>query len=447
MIRRNQEVISTLKIAAITIALAFLAVASFAQLTTPTVARMGNGLTVILLENHSSELVAVDIWVRAGSANETPKTNGISHFIEHLVFGSTLKRRPGDTDLEMESVGATLSAKTSRDWAHFTTTVSSRYLSKALEVLADAIMNAQFLNQEVERERLILLDELSRLESDPIEVCKRNIAAAVFGSHPYALPIQGTTESIKTITREDILEYYRKYYVPQNIAVVIVGDIDTQKALSEVGKAFQGFTRGSEVKLDLPDIQPPTRQTIKRVESVFKQTYLTIGFLGPRGSDYEDVCAVDVLLSHLGYGYRSWLETEIMDKMGLATAVSADFLTQRDRGMITLFAATNNTNLEKVQELIFARIAEIRTRGISEQELAGAKRSLLGRYAFQNETVEGIANSLGFYFAVSEADFAVKYIGCVQSVTNQDIIRVAQKYMDPDRAVILILSPKEEVPQ
>ena len=420
-----------------------MASACYAQLALPVVTKMGNGLTVILLENHSSELVAVDIWVKAGSSNETPKNNGVSHFIEHLVFGSTLKRRPGDMDVEMESIGGVLSARTSRDWAHFSTTVSSRYLAKALDVLADAMMNAQFPEHEIQRERFVLLDEIRRLESDPVEVCKTTIASMVFGAHPYGLPIQGSTDSIKAITREDVLNYYHEYYTPNNAAVVLVGDIDPQKALSEVGKAFQGWSASTKPQPQLPEAQPLNERVVKRVEGTFKQTYLTIGFLGPRGSDYEDVCATDVLLSYLGYGYRSWLEDEVTNKMGLASAVSADFLTQRDQGMITIFAATTRANVEKVRDLVFDKITEIRTRGIPDESLALAKRSLLGRYAFQNETVEGIANSFGFYFAVSEPEFAVKYVNCVQAVRNEDIIRVAQKYLDPDRAAIMLLAPKE----
>ncbi len=420
-----------------------LGAACHAQFGMPAVTKMGNGLTVILLEDHSSELVAIDVWVKAGSANETPKNNGVSHFIEHLIFGSTLKRRAGDMDLEMESVGGVLNARTSQDWAHFYTTVSSRYLSKALEVLADALMNAQFTEHEVQRERMVLLDEISRLEAHPVEMCKMAVASAVFRSHPYALPIQGTRESIKTITREDILNYYHQHYSPNNTALVIVGDIEPQKALLEVGKAFQGWPSTTPPLPQFPDLEPPKERIVKRIESSFKNTYLTLGFLGPRGSDYEDVCATDVLLSYLGYGYRSWLEDEVMNKQALADAVSADFLTQRDRGMITVFAATSLANLDKVRDLILEKIADIRTRGISEASLNLAKQSLLGRYAFQNETVEGIANSLGFYFAVSEPAFAIKYINCVQSVTNDDIIRVAQKYLDPERAVILIMTPKE----
>jgi len=416
---------------------------SRAQPSAPTITRMGNGLTVVLIEDHATELVGVDVWVKAGSGNESAKNNGVSHFIEHMVFGATQKREPGDMDLEMESVGAVLNAHTSRDWAHFDTTVSSRYLAKALNVLADALSNAQFRELDLQRERLVLLDEVRKLQSDPIEVCKAAIAAEVFGSHPYGLPVQGTPDTIRTIKRQDVLDYYQKYYVAKNTAVVLVGDIDPQQALTEIGRAFQGYSSAPAPEPVPAEMTPIPKPVSKRAEVPFKLTYLTIGFLGPPGSDYSDVCATDVLLAYLGFGYRSWMEEELKGKMGLASQTSADYLTQKQRGLISFFAATTQANVEKAMGAIFARLAALRSEGIPESSLALAKRSLLGQYAFQNETYAGLANSLGFYFTVSEPEFAVKYPGCVQAVTNQDIIRVAQKYVDPNRVVILVMAPKQ----
>ena len=417
--------------------------ACHSQPASPTITRMGNGLTVILLEDHATELVGVDVWVKAGSGNENASSNGVSHFIEHMVFGATQKRQPGDMDLEMESVGAVLNAHTSRDWAHFDTTVSSRYMSKALDVLADALSNAQFRENDLQRERMVLLEEVRKQQIDPIEVCKAAIAARVFGSHPYGLPVQGTPDTIRAITRQQVLDYYHTYYVPRNTAVVLVGDIEPQRALTEIGRAFQGYSNVPAPEPVPSEIKPIAAQVNERIESQFKQTYTTVGFLGPPGSDAADVCATDVLLAYMGFGYRSWMDDQLGGKMRIADATSADFLTQKQRGMITMFAATTDANLDKVKGAIFAKIAAIRTEGIPEGGLAVAKRSLLGQYAFQNETVGGVANSLGFYFAVSEPGFAVKYVSCVQAVTNQDIVRVAHKYLDPGQAVVLVFAPKQ----
>lgn len=427
----------THKLLLLIIPLCLLAVCCAAETGSLSITRMGNGLTVILEEDHATDLVGVDVWVKAGSGSETIANNGVSHLIEHLVFGATAKREPGDMDLEMESLGATLDAHTSRDWSHFNTTVSSRYLPKALDVLADAVTGAAFREEDLGRERLIILDEIAKKEANPIAVCKDYLAKELYGKHPYSLPIEGTRESLIKITRQDILDHYHKFYVPSNIAIVLVGDIDAQRAVAEIGRAFQGFPSAPLPEVKPEEIAPPAKQITKAIKGHFKLNYLAIGFLGPKGADYEDVCATDVMLTYLGFGYRSWMEDELQKRMGLAVDVSADFLTQKEQGMISLIAAATDSNIDKARGAIFARIASLGSEGIPENDIALAKRSLLGQFAFQKETYGGRANSIGFYYAAFEPEFDTKYITCVQAVMNKDIIRAARRYLDPDRAVVL----------
>src|SRR5450759_935401 len=167
---------------------------------------MGNGLTVILQEDHAAELVGIDVWVKAGSRFETTKNNGVSHLIEHLLFGATQKRQAGDMDREMESLGATLDAHTSFDFAHFSTTVSSRYLLKALDVFSDAVNDSQFRQADIDRERMVILDEITRKTANPTSVCHDLLAKQLYGDHPYSLPIEGTWNSVRQITRDEVLD-------------------------------------------------------------------------------------------------------------------------------------------------------------------------------------------------------------------------------------------------
>jgi zinc protease len=415
---------------------------AFCQTATPSVSKMGNGLTAVLLEDHAAPLVGVDVWVKAGSGRETVANNGVSHFIEHLVFGATAKREPGQMDLEMESIGAALDARTSKDWAHFSTTVSSRYLAKALDVLADAVSSARFREQDIDAERLVILDEIAKKEADPRKVCTDYLAAEIYGKHSYALPIEGTGDSIRKITRQEIVDYYQANYTPGNIAVSLVGDFDPQKAMVEIGRAFQGRSAAAPPASPPVEIPAISEQVNKTLPSKFKSYYLAIGFLGPKSSDSGDVCATDVLLSYLGIGYRTWMAEELRDKQKLVTDASADYLTQREPGLISLVAATTADNLDKTKAAIFDQLAAIRKDGIPQDSLSVAKRSLLGVSAFQNETYGGLANWYGFYWAAGDVEFATKYMPAIQSVTNDDIIRVAKKYLDPQHAVVLVLKPE-----
>ena len=414
-----------------------------AQAPSASIVQADNGLTMILQEDHSADLVAVDVWVKAGSANETEKNSGVSHFIEHLAFGATAKRKAGQMDLEMESLGATLDAHTSQDWAHYATTVSPRYLSKALEVLGDAITHAQFEQAGVDAERPVLLEEIIKKLTNPIAMCRTQLQSLLYGTHPYSRPTEGVPNSVGEISREVILDYYHKHYVPGNIAVVLVGDFDPQRVTGEVNKAFADLPKAPPPNVPAPPIALIAKQTIKTVKAPLKLNYVAIGFLGPAAADTKDVCATDALLTYLGFGYHSWMSDELKDKMGLASEVSVEFLTQKQPGMISLVAAVSGADVSKTRDAIFAKLADVRKLGIPEGNLALAKRSLLGQFAFQNETYAGRANSLGFYFAIADPQFAGKYIDCVQSVTNDDVIRAAQKYFDPDHAVVLLMGPDQ----
>jgi len=414
-----------------------------AQTSTYKVTRMGNGLTVILQEDHAVELVGIDVWVKAGSAMEMPDTNGISHLIEHLAFGSTNKHKAGEIDLEMESLGATLDARTSRDWAHFSTTVSSRYLPKALDILSEIVTGAQFDQKEMEREQLIVADEIAKKQIRPMEVCKDYLTKELYQDHPYALPIEGTEDIVNKLTRQQIIDHYHNLYTAPNMAVVLVGDFESQRAVNEIGRAFQSLPNKPVQEQKPAEVTPPAAQVYKTFNAPYKFDYLGIAFLGPSGGDYADVCAVDLLLTYLGFGNCNWMKDELGKKLGLAAEASTDFLTQKYPAMISLIAATSDVNLEQTQKAIFAEIERVRQQGIPEGSLALAKRELLGEYAFQNETYGGRASTAGFYFAVSDSQFADRYIECIQSVTNDDIIRTAKKYLDPDKAVIVTLQPDQ----
>lgn len=435
-----------LRLATVFVIIILLASELIAQpVSPPSIVRMGNGLTLILQEDHAAELVGIDVFVKAGSRYETAKNNGVSHFIEHLLFGATQKRQAGDMDREMESLGATLDAHTTNDCAHFSTTVSSRYLPKALDVFADAINNSAFRNEDISGERMIILDEIARKANNPFGVCRDLLAKKLYGEHPYGLPIEGAPDIIKTITRDDILDYYHRLYVPSNIAIVLVGDFDKQSAISQIGRLFQGQASATVTESARPTIPKLTQQSALSVKASFRVNCIAIGFVGPPGSEYDEVCATDVLISYLGQGYGSWLSDELKTKQAIVIDGTVDFVTEHDPGLISIIVACDKANVEKAKSAIFAKIAALKTEGINQADIDRAKRSLLGEAAFSGETVGGRAHLYGFYFSASDPMFATKYTACVQSVTNDTIMAVARKYFDFNSAAVVMLGPDQEV--
>jgi len=403
---------------------------------------MGNGLKVIVLPDHAAHLVAIDVWIKAGVFNETEKNNGVTHFIEHLLFKRTGKRGPGQVDMDIESLGATLDAATSRDWSHIHTVVARRFFATALEIIADVIMRPTFDPDDIERERRVILDEIARRDSDYTQVALGAFYAASYKAHPYRMPEEGTPENVRKLSRADILDYYNTYYVPNNISVVIVGDVEPQEAISAVGAAFQSFKRKDIGEQPAVTPEPAPDSIVRtKLDAKLSVSHLVIGFRAPSVQDEPDVYSMDVLLTYLGVGYRSWLSTELKDRQRIASFTLADFLTQRHPGVIGLYLQVKPQDVERAEQAVLAKVRDLRANPITEEELMRARRSLEGHFAFQNETFSGRANTLGFYDAIRDYRFAADYISKVREVTAKDVQYVAQKYMDPERAIIVVVGP------
>jgi zinc protease len=416
--------------------------ATAASINAPVVSvKLDNGLRVIVQKDHSTNLVAVDIWVRAGSINETDDINGTAHFIEHLLFKGTKKRGPGQVDMEIESLGASLEAKTGKDWAHFYTTVAKRYLDKSLDVLADVITHPRLDPEDIEHERQVILDEIARSDSDPSKAIIDLAYQTAFTIHSYKLPILGTRESVSKIKPETITSFYNELYVPENTTIVLVGDITPDEAVVAVKNAFSDFKRKSLPATTMPKEPERTEQVRKVVKRNTRLTYLAIAFPAPSIYDLPDVYAMDLLTSYLGTGYQSWLATELKNKKKLAVEVSSDFLSQRAPGLAVLSVAVEPTKVEDAEKAILAKIADLRANPIANSDLDRARRSLEGGFAFDTETFSGRATTLGFYASIGDYELAQSYIPNLRKVTPQDILNLAKKYLDPDRAVIVVLGP------
>jgi len=197
-----------------------------------------NGQTVVIKEVHSNHIVTVDTWIKTGSVNEDDKNNGISHFLEHLFFKGTTNRAPGEFDKILESKGAITNAATSKDFTHYYITIPSNYFDLAMELHADMLLNPLVPRKELEKERKVVIEEISKDETNPRNVLYENLVSMLYKTHPYKRKVIGTRDIISTIPRDEILEYYNKFYAPANMITVIVGDVDTEKALELVKKEF-----------------------------------------------------------------------------------------------------------------------------------------------------------------------------------------------------------------
>jgi len=390
---------------------------------------LNNGLTIITSEIHTFPIVALDMWVKVGSADENKENNGVSHFIEHMLFKGTKERGVGEIDKAIEGRGGRLNAGTSYDFTHYYITVPSLYWEEALEILGDLIFNPAFDKEELERERRVILEEIGRGEDNPESYLRDLFYQTAYQKHPYRLPILGSRESVRSLKRDDLLNYYQKHYHPNNMALVVVGDFKTERVLSKVRELFKDF-KAEELPLIASVKEPEQTEERKVVLSKdLKQSYLILGFPAPSVKEKKDVYAMDLIITILGEGRNSRLEQELKEKKNLVSSISADYLTQKDPGLFYILATLEPEKIDKVREEILSQIDNLKRREVGKKELEKAKRLLSSMVAFDTETNNGKSSYLGFYFAIDKISFALTYLDGIKKVTPSQIKEVANKYL------------------
>ena len=402
---------------------------------------LDNGLTVIVQETHATEIVTLQAWVKVGSRDETDETNGAAHFVEHMLFKGTQRRGVGQIDREVEGLGGILNASTSFDYTQYFIVSASRFFDKILGIQSDALMRSTFDPQEFERERLVIIEELNRRDDTPSTRTFDALYTTAYTVHPYRRPIGGSRAVIQQMTRDQLFGFYTTHYAPGNVTVVVVGDVSAQDAVHKVRRAYGGWRRPAPARQQFAP-EPPfgaVRRSV--IEGDVRVAYLNMGWLGPAARD-RDVYAMDVLLYVLGRGRGSRLARSIQEGQRLVQQISAGFPTALDPTLFSVFAVTEPDNVARVEEVILAEIRGVREQGVSDEDLRRAKTLLEGEEIVSTHTTRGFATTLGFYATVADLEFALTYRDRIRQVSREDVQRVAQRFLDPQRYALVVLQPR-----
>lgn len=407
---------------------------------TPRRARLDNGLRVVVQEHDAADVAAVQLWVRAGARDEGPGEAGVAHFIEHLLFKGTPARGPGVIDATISAVGGEMNAATSQDWTYFHVVLPAAHLETALDVLADAAQHAAFDPGEVERERHVVLEEIRRAEDNPSAALWRVLSRRHFGDHAYARPVLGSADSIGAMSRETILGYHRRFYVPGNATVVVTGTRGAGEALSAVRRAFGPWAPGpvpGRARLSPEPLGAP-----RRTEEVrpLHQTYAGLAWQGPIPPD-PDVYALDVAITVLGHGRASRLVQAVRERQGLVSGIGASFYLQHDVGTVSVTARTTTASFAEVEGAVLREVARLRDELVVPEELERAVTAVEAEHAFGRETAEGAAYALGSADAVWSIEFELGYVDAIRRVTPDAVREVARRYLGPDRFTGVALGP------
>ena len=407
-----------------------------------TVQKLPNGQTIVVQEVKNNPIVTIDTWVKTGSINETDENSGVSHFLEHLFFKGTKKHPAGEFDRILESKGAIINAATSKDFTHYYITIPSEYFDTALELHADMLTDPQLPRKELEMERKVVLEEIAKDENTPSRKVYENLNTLMYTQHPYKRKVIGSADVVSTIRREEILDYFNKYYSPSNMITLVIGDIDTNTAIEKVSKAFD-----TEYKKPLRKTfraeRPLTSQKRNTEYTDTQSGYIMIGFRGVNISD-SDTYALDVLSQVLGGGKASRLYRDIKEQKGLAYSISASNSSLRDDGIFFISANFIPANSEKVEKAIFNEIENIKKYGVTEEELNTAKKMIEQDTYYSRESTSNIASEIGYIMTVSgDTDIYKNYVSNIKKVSANDVQRVAQKYLGVNKSAISIALPKD----
>ena len=403
---------------------------------------LDNGLQVVLLEDHSAPVVALQTWVRFGSADEEPAVAGIAHVFEHMLFKGTDRFPNGEIAALIEGAGGTVNAWTNYDETVYHVTLSSRFWETGFDVLSDAVLHSFFDPTELEREKEVVLEEFRRSKDSPDHEIAERLFDLTFTTHPYRRPIIGFEETVRPIQRDDMLRVFNTWYVPNNMIFVAVGDFDSDTMLRTVEDRFGAVPAAllpARPRADEPvQLRPrvlafPFRAELARVEIALPSVEATD----------PQVPALDLLSDLLGSGYNSTLYTALKRRRQLAHDVYAYNYTPCDRGVF-LLGATCMTN--DVADVVQGLMQPVRqpALSISEHDLAAAKTRIVSHFVHARETYQGIASQLGSHMLVyGDPNYGERYVAAIESLSHDDLQQAATTFLDPQRANLALLMPAD----
>ncbi len=402
---------------------------------------LANGLHIIVKEEHGWGVVALGAYVRSGSLYDPPEYPGVAHFVEHMLFRrADGNAEPSEIVAAVEGRGGQIDASTSRDWTLLRIVTSPRSLTPIWPVVAKTLLEAKFDAEAVTKEQGIIAQEIDEREGRAFEVLAETAWSVAYPNHPYGRSVGGGAEAVQKITPQVLEQYHARFFVPNNIALILVGDVEASRVFSEVQEVFGGYPQ-RPIDWGPPDPEPPPTSSRVKVETRnVRATLLAFGFRGPGIRKKRDVCAMDLIYTILGEGRRARINTEVRAKELLA-AFQLDFITHRDDGLVLLTAATPPDKELEARAAITAEFERLAQEGVTEDELARVKRQLRNSYAFTNEAYSDQVGSMGFYEMIDTYRFAIDYIDAVNAVTVEDIKSVAERYLDPEKLVLVIFRP------
>ena len=419
-----------------------------------------NGHTIVLAHKEGV-LANVSTWVKTGSINETDLNNGISHFLEHLMFKGTHKHKAGEFDKTLEAKGAIVNAATWKDYTFYYVTLPAGQncedLKLAIELHADMMLDPVIPEEEIgapfdlndtkvtdKRERHVVIEEI-RMRKDQswtkvYNACNFNM----YTNHPYKRDVIGTPEIISKLTRDDIMDYYRTFYTPKNMTTIVVGDFNHEEILKKVETEFD-FKGRENSPVRVNNLDKPVSKRVEETSHI-KTSYAMFGWLGPKASDLKQTICLDLISIIFGDGTSSRLYQNLIEKSSepVFNMISSEHYQFKDGNNFFVQANFKPDKKDEALQLIKDELKKLLDEKITEKELQKAKKKTKTRFAYSAETVSEIGETIGYYTTVcGDLKLIEEYLNDLEKITVEDLENAVRKYLPLENAVISTLVPED----
>lgn len=403
-----------------------------------------NGVRIVTEEMPYVRSVSLGIWVAAGSRDESTKNNGAAHFIEHMMFKGTEKRSAKEIAEALDAVGGQLNAFTSKEYTCYYAKVLDEYFDISVDLLGDMFFNSSFKEEEIEKEKNVIIEEIKMYEDAPDELVHDFFANTMWSGHALGRPVIGNANIIKDMSRQDLLDFKDRFYSPKSIVVAVAGNIKHEAVVEKLAPLFGSLNKRAR-KRTYTVPKPHSKVFFKKKD--IEQLHLCIGTPG-LALDDDKGYVLHVMNSALGGGLSSRLFQEIREERGLAYSVYSYHSSYRDAGLFSIYAGLSRKNLNKVVSIIGKEMKSLRAKGITKKELVRAKQQLTGSLYLGMENVSNRMSRLGkselCLNRVVTVDEAVERIS---AVALDDIKDLAKKFFRSENIVVSSIGPEMDEKQ
>jgi zinc protease len=406
--------------------------------------QLKNGLNVLLVESHKSPVLSIQMWVKTGSADEKKGEEGISHFIEHLVFKGTRKFKVGEIASQVEAAGGELNAYTSFDQTVFYVTISKEFQNVGLDVISEMMGFPRFDDKEIDNEREVVIEEIKRSNDSPHRQASRLLFETMYKKHPYGIPVIGYAENISKVSRKVLVNYFNSRYNPKTMTLIVAGDFKSAEMKKKIAEQF-GIFKQTKLRVVKRKKDVAAKKSALVVKTApFAETIVHLAFPTPKAS-HKDIAALEVFALIFGQGESSRLNQRLRTHGHLVNFAGSSVFVARDPGFMAISVSLNEKDFDAAMAALLEEMQKILTEPVGQEELQKAVTNLSSEQFYNLETVDGLARKYGHYQDLfGDPTYFEKFMKQVQALTVEDIGKVARKYLDPKSASLVIMTPAEQ---